>query len=181
MGRSAVNPILSGVLVFLIGFVFAMHAYSVESDVSLESLTNSLLALNERYQRAQPSAKPELLAKLKKVVVSRSRLMRALMKENPSEALRTALPAAARRKLPAEVRNYVENEIEIDGELQILHEDHPQGSRYLYSLRAPQQAFSLHFAADPPDNFFTGALVRVRGIRLNDALVVGSGRDVRKR
>ncbi len=66
---------------------------------------------------------------------------------------------------------------EVEGELEILHEDRDVGSRYLYFLKTGNRRFSLNFAKEPPTDLTSGAKVRVRGIRTNDVLALQSGGD----
>jgi hypothetical protein len=66
---------------------------------------------------------------------------------------------------------------EVEGELEILHEDRDVGSRYLYFLKAVNGRFSLNFAKDPPTHLASGAKVRVRGVRTNGVLALQSGSD----
>ena len=66
---------------------------------------------------------------------------------------------------------------EVEGELEILHEDRDVGSRYLYFLKAAGRRLSLNFAKDEPTYLTSGAKVRVRGIRTNDVLALQSGGD----
>jgi hypothetical protein len=68
-------------------------------------------------------------------------------------------------------------EEEVEGELEILHEDRDVGSRYLYFLKAANRRFSLNFAKDPPTHLTSGARVRVRGVRTNGVLALQSGGD----
>jgi hypothetical protein len=66
-------------------------------------------------------------------------------------------------------------EEEIEGELEILHEDRDVGSRYLYFLKAAGRRLSLNFAKDAPTHLTSGARVRVRGVRTNGVLALQSG------
>jgi hypothetical protein len=67
--------------------------------------------------------------------------------------------------------------VEVEGELEILHEDSDQGSRYLYFLKVAGSRFPLNFAKDPPTHLTTGARVRVRGVRTNNLLALQSGSE----
>jgi hypothetical protein len=64
---------------------------------------------------------------------------------------------------------------DVEGELEILHEDSDQGSRYHYFLKGEGGRFSLQFANDPPTHLTSGARVRVRGVRTNNLLALQSG------
>lgn len=64
---------------------------------------------------------------------------------------------------------------EIEGELEILHEDGDVGSRYVYFLKTASERLSLNFAKDPPTHLTSGARVRARGARANGTLALQSG------
>src|SRR2546427_8951703 len=68
-------------------------------------------------------------------------------------------------------------EEEVEGELEILHEDRDVGSRYLYFLKAANRRLSLNFAKDPPTHLASGAKVRVHGVRTNGVLALQSAGD----
>ena len=68
-------------------------------------------------------------------------------------------------------------EEEVEGELEILHEDRDVGSRYLYFLKAANRRYSLNFAKDAPKHLTSGARVRVRGVRTNNLLALQSGSE----
>lgn len=76
------------------------------------------------------------------------------------EVLRLALPANQRQSLPPAVQVLVEEAVELEGVLEVLHGDHDTGSRYLHFLEADGQRFALHFAAAPP-TLPTGTRVRL--------------------
>jgi Gametolysin peptidase M11/NPCBM-associated, NEW3 domain of alpha-galactosidase len=139
-----------------------------------ENLTQELVALSTRHQLAGPAEQAQLLRDLLTVASERQEILAALIEDDPGEVLRLALPADLRAGLPAAVQALIEEEMEVEGELEVLHEDRAVGSRYLYFLRAAGQRLSLHFAAEPPDAV-TGARVRVSGIRVDQTLALGSG------
>ena len=64
---------------------------------------------------------------------------------------------------------------EVEGELEILHEDSDHGSRYHYFLKAAGNRVSLNFAKEPPTHLTSGSRVRVRGVRSNGVLALQSG------
>lgn len=142
---------------------------------SAEGLTRTLVTLNVQYQLAGPHRGAQLLNDLLGVAVSRQEFLAARMEEDPGEVLRVAVPATIRAGLSLDVRDFVEQEVEVEGMLEILHEDRTDGSRYLYFLEAVTSRLSLHFAADAPTHLQTGDRVRVRGVRVNQALALESG------
>jgi len=65
---------------------------------------------------------------------------------------------------------------EIDGELQVIHQDFKDSGRYVYYLKTEQGLVPLHFRKNGPTHFLTGAHVRVRGTSQPDgSLLFASG------
>lgn len=141
------------------------------SAPSPEALTQSLRALNARYQAAGASERDEALRQLDSVARVRQRVLAALSETEPAAVLRLALPSKLRASLPGAVQSYVEHEAELEGVLEVLVEDRDQGSRYLYFLQTPTERLSLYFAGEAPA-LQTGERVRVKGLRVDTALVV---------
>ncbi len=68
----------------------------------------------------------------------------------------------------------LEEEMEVEGVLEVMYEDRYDGSRLHYVLDAGGRRFSLHFAADPP-KLHTGSWVRVKGVRSEQATALKPG------
>jgi hypothetical protein len=68
-------------------------------------------------------------------------------------------------------------QVELAGELEILHQDFQHSGTYLYFLKQTGGArIRLHFGRQPPTNLLTGVRLRVRGIRQADgSLMLASG------
>src|SRR5262245_57670366 len=64
---------------------------------------------------------------------------------------------------------------EIEGELEILHEDSDRGSRNHYFLKTKEGKLTLNFDKDPPTHLATGSQIRVRGERRNNLIALGCG------
>jgi hypothetical protein len=64
---------------------------------------------------------------------------------------------------------------EIEGELEILHEDSDHGSKNHYFLKTRDGKLTLNFARDPPTHLASGSRVRVRGERTNNFIALQSG------
>jgi hypothetical protein len=154
---------------------FAHAPTPARAGGSPESLTQALLAANRDYQAAPRGARARRLAGLLRIAATRYQLLAAIIDRDPGAVLRVAVPAGFRAGLPPAVHADVEEEVDLDGVLEVLHEDHPTESRYLYFLEASGARFSLHFAADPPTHLLTGSRVRVQGVRVNGTLALGSG------
>lgn len=142
---------------------------------SAADLTHRLVTLHIRYQLAAPTAHTALLRDLVAVAIERQRVLSALIETDPGEVLRVAMPAGIRAGLPPVIRSLIEEEIEVEGTLEILHEDRDQGSRYHYFLHTLGEKFRLYFAAELPTDLETGDHVRARGIRVGAAVALQSG------
>jgi hypothetical protein len=84
------------------------------------------------------------------------------------------VPEKLRASLPDAVKSFVEQEVEVEGTLEVYHEDYEATSRFVYKLETPGGRFGLNFASDAPQ-LLTGSHVRVKGIRLTDMLALESG------
>lgn len=136
-------------------------------------LTLSLLDLKERHGAAEPGQRGQLLGQLLAVARQRHDALAALVEVDPAEVLRVALPAELRAGLPAQAIPFLEQEVEESGELVVLHVDHVNSAddHYLHFLDGPKGRYSLHFAGAAPD-LASGASVRVRGVLIDNAIVV---------
>jgi hypothetical protein len=139
-----------------------------------ESLTQDLVTLGMRHQLADIATKARLLSQLLTAATERQALLATLIKDNPGEVLRLTLPADLRASLPPAVQALVEEEMDVEGELEVLHEDRDVGSRFVYFLKTTRRRFALHFAADPPTHLETATRVRVTGVQVGQALALGS-------
>jgi len=68
---------------------------------------------------------------------------------------------------------------ELEGTLEILHEDSPSGSRYSYFLHSGGARYSLHFAGGQPEHLLTGATIRVKGAQVGNTLALSGGGNVK--
>lgn len=148
-----------------------------QAPQSAEGLTQSLVAQTLRYQAADPAQQAQLLPDLLTAAATRYQFLGSLVETDPGEVLRVALPGALRAGLPAPVQAYVEEAVQVEGDLEVLHEDRDVGSRYLYFLESALGRLSLHFAADAPA-LQTGTRVRVQGVRVGQTLALSSGGSV---
>src|SRR5262249_33885166 len=167
--------VLGMVLCVTAGFVRAQNASPPGPNPVAERLTQDLVAKNARYHLAGPTEQAPLLNDLLTVAAERQQLLAALMEDDPGEVLRVALAAAIRASLPPAVRDYIEEEVEVEGKLEVLYEDYDQESRLLYFLETAGERLSLHFAANPPKHLLTGAQVRLKGVQVDGALALASG------
>ena len=136
-----------------------------------EALTHSLVGLNSAYQKAAPAAKSAALQKLTDATVERQALLAELVKTDPGAVLRTAIPSRVRKGMPVEVQAFIEQRLEIEGELEVLYEDYADGSHRLrHTLKTNNgERISLHFKSNP-HGLLSGTEVNASGV-----LVDGTG------
>ncbi len=180
-GRSKVRSPVA-LLLFALGLAGAAtialprDAYPAELPDAAEHLTRTLSDLNLQLWGAAAAEGARASGDLVSVAATRHRLLSEIIQDDPGAVLRAAIPGGLRAGLSLEVQPYVEEEMDAEGELEVLHEDrHDENSRYIYFLRiSKDQRLSLHFAAHPP-TLHTGSWVRVRGVRVGRALALESG------
>jgi hypothetical protein len=143
-----------------------------------EQLTVDLVRINAKHDVANAGQKRQLEQTLLSAAVTRAQELRGLMESDPGTVLRLAIPARIRASLPPSVRQHVEEDADVEGILEVLHEDGVAGGRFLYQLETAAGRLAVHFAGDGPDNVLSGSRVRVRGTRLDLMLAAadaGSG------
>src|SRR4030042_768119 len=97
-------------------------------------LTQALTVQSSRYQQASRSEQASLLKELIETAASRQQQLLSIIEQNPGEVIRLAVPATTRAALPSAVQAYIEQEIDIEGNLEVMYEDYDQHSRLLYHL-----------------------------------------------
>jgi Gametolysin peptidase M11 len=147
---------------------------SAESQRAL-ALTQALITTSARLSTATTAERLSLEQTLLSTAAARRQTLLSLMQSDPGAVLRLALSASARAALPALVKAQLEEEVQLEGTLEIFHEDSPGGARYLYGLYTAGTRYSLHFAADAPTQLLTGAKIRVHGIKLDSMLALAGG------
>ncbi len=155
----------------------ALHARDAKPDAA--GLTQALLAQSTRYQQASRSEQAYLLNELIETAASRQEFLRSIIEEKPAEVIRLAVPAGTRAALPPAVQAYIEQEVDIEGTLEVMDVDYEQYSRLLYYLETAGERFSLYFADHRPEHLLTGAKVWVNGIQVENTLALAGGDNVK--
>lgn len=143
-----------------------------------EKLTTDLVDLTVQHQAAASGHKSSLEQSLISAARTRKQELLGLMATDPGEVLRLAVPATIRGRMPASVQAHVEQDADIDGEIEVLHEDNPSGDRYHYTLQTAHGRVSMHFAGDEPDHIPSGSHVRVKGVQLDQMLALGGSGSI---
>lgn len=154
-----------------------VQAEDADPQSFAKQLTQSLVALNARLKRANPTDRTQLLDDLLALAAERWVVLTALIEDNPGALLHVALPAQVRDSLPPMVQRYVEKHIQLEGRLEILHEDRGMGSRYIYFLKVDGKRFVMRFSESPPTHMLSDTRIRVVGVKLDQDLALASGVD----
>jgi len=77
--------------------------------------------------------------------------------------------------MPTGVQNLVEQEVTLEGVLEVSIEDQAKDSRLHHFLNVAGEHLPLRFAAEPPTRLLTGSIVRVHGVRFGSGLALSSG------
>ena len=172
------NRITTLLIGLLLALSWASPAFSDPGKrADAEALTHSLVGLNNAYQKASPDAKPQALQKLIDATVERQALLAELMENDPGAVLRVAIPARVRNGMPVEVQAFIEQRLEIEGELEVMYEDYADGSyRLRHTLKADGKRIALHFKSSTPD-LLSDTPVKINGVLVDDAMAVTSGEE----
>jgi hypothetical protein len=159
--------------------VFSQPAWAQEQSRQSEvrDLTIRLGSLNARYQMAEKAERGSLEQELRSVAAKRHEMLAALIENDPSEVLRVALPEAFGANLPSDVQKNLEQHVDLAGELEVLYRESETESQILYSLNSSNERLSLHFTMRPDKDLLTGTSVRVKGVRIGDAIALEGGAD----
>src|SRR3989304_2039241 len=121
--RSSVAPLLLALGLAVAAQVgLAQKAHPAESYDGAERLTRSLGELNVRHRGATAAERARLSGALLSVAASRLQLLSDIIQDDPKAVLRAAVSAEFRASLPPAVWEYVEEEMDVEGGLEVLHE-----------------------------------------------------------
>jgi hypothetical protein len=148
-----------------------------ESLERAEALTQSLIGLNRAYQNAAPGARTNALDELLSVAAERHELLTSLIEENPGAVLRVAVPASVRAIMPEEIQAFIEQRVDLAGELEVMYEDYEDGGHRLrHFLKTRAERISLHIQSRP-SGLVSGAAVIASGVFLDGGNVALESED----
>ncbi|MBY4678560.1 Ig-like domain-containing protein [Marinobacterium arenosum] len=133
--------------------------------------TQALMALQKQWANAKGAEKSRALEKLLAKAEQRQQFLAELIKTNPAEVLRVAIPDEKQNGMPAEVLDFLEQKLELEGEIEAVYEDYQDGSHRLRQyLKTPfGERFELKVAGKQPQHQ-SGTDVRVDGVLLESAI-----------
>lgn len=129
--------------------------------------TQALMALQKRWAKAQGTEKSRALEVLVSKAEERHQLLEELIKTDPAELLRVAIPEEKQSGMPAEVQEKLEQRLELSGQLEVFYEDYEDGSHRLRHVLKTDfgERFEMHFAGKAPE-LSNGAAATVYGVLL---------------
>ena len=142
---------------------------------AVQQWRDALGALALEYQEGDAAARSRLHAELLGLAARRRDALLALMETDAAAVRSAALPRSLRAALPPAVQAQLEEDLEVEGTLEVLHADGGPRSGHYWALATPLGVFSLHWAGPEPKGRLTGDRVRVRGLRVGLALALGAG------
>jgi hypothetical protein len=117
---------------------------------------------------------PAALHRLRTTVAHHADAFRELIVRDPAVALATAIPADVRQGFPAEVRDMIEQQVTLGGQIEVTIEDGAGYSRINYQLVSGSRRIALHFADRPSKDLQSGTQLQVQGVLAGDAMALRS-------
>src|ERR1041385_1530137 len=145
----------------------------------LHQLTMQVLDLGKEIQRAKAdSDRRAIRDQLQTVAASRNDLLTELIKVNPGLAIQVALPEQILASLTPEARAYLEQHVDLDGELEVIYQENETTGELLHFLKVGSKRLALHFSGEPPRRFLIGDHVHLHGLRVGDEVALATMQDV---
>lgn len=147
----------------------ANQANPISEEILIQQVKDQTLTLIKTTQKSTADTKK--LAQIRKQIVIQ------LMKQNPTEFLKIAIPEKILNSLPEEVKPEVETEVSLEGEIQIIHFDNfdsKQSQTEYFLNTGDNQRFQLFFTGT--DNAVQpNSRVKIKGYKLENILTVQTG------
>ena len=172
------------VIVVLLAFCLSWTTCSwggEKDDITIQTslqkakpLTSELLRLANDFRRAAPQAKSEVVEQLTLVAQKRNRALLNIIRKHPDVVLDVALPPGILMHLPSETQGYLEEEVTLEGEVEILHFDNfdkqTSWEDYLITTTDKKQ-YTLHIAEGRP-NILSHYRIKIRGVKVHEQIAL---------
>lgn len=170
--------VLAITLFFAIALAIPARAAETGHAHIAEQLTVRLTGLLTAYNKASENGRAKALDELVAVAGERHALLASLIEDDPGVVLRVAIPAKVRNSMPVEIRPFLEQNLDLEGELTVLYEHYADGSaRLRHFLSGHGERISLHFKAEPPGHV-SGTPISASGVLLDNAMALESGQSI---
>ena len=164
----------------LVGFSlnFSMIGSQSSADKARQ-LTQDLDKATNNYLRASARGKQSAEEKVIVLAAKRKQVMLELAINDPNTFVGTLVSAETIKKMPASARSLVEQDVELEGELTAIHIEYEDA----YQDTAPQRHFEYSLkdasgndirliSVDEEIELQTGSVIRVKGKKLDDTIVI---------
>jgi|GEM_PF-2390301 len=158
----------------------------------LAALNNQVIATIADYQTAGTAKRGQVAAQLRQLGQERKTLLRSMLDGQPGLALRSTIPTGMTQNLPPEVRQQLEQDVKVEGQVILVHGEDAQmrnvmNRYYVQTLDAQGRAaqYRLH-AADRPDRpgvahpagEFVGQRVTMRATAIDGELLIAGAQSI---
>jgi hypothetical protein len=144
--------------------------------LSVKASNNKLTSLAADYDKAKDKdAKKQIQQQTKQVANQRKNNMLNLIKTDPAAALKLAIPADVRQKLPDDVKPDIEQNVALQGKLVSIQSESEKSKSdpIYYYVDTPAERVALHFPGE--DNNLvkkTKATINVSGLKLDNQMAL---------
>jgi hypothetical protein len=149
-------------------------AQSQSGQNEIRDLTIRLVGLNTRYQMGRAAERASVMEELGSVAAMRREMLAVLIESDPAEVLRVALPEGFGSNLPSKVRENLEQHVDLEGKLEVLYACGEAESHLSHFLNVAGKRLSLHFVGTMPGDLLTDSQVRVKGVKIGEAIALDS-------
>ena len=168
--------LLSGVTALILCFLITgslSSAHQIDrNNIQRPADLSSRIASLSSYLPKGKSQGEMTHARIAQLAAERFNALVEAAENDPSGVAQVALPDTVLARIPADLQQYFEKREDLQGDLEVIAECEKVDSRMLYFLKTASGRFSLHFTKEPKAELLTGMKVRVKGIRLDDSVVV---------
>ena len=142
---------------------------------SIQELTERMLLIYQDAQNAEPQDRQSLMDELRVLASTRTQLLLGQIHNDPSQVVQSALPDQVFHLLPVELQAYFERATDLTGELEAVIQESETQSEVFYTLNTADKRIALHPIGKELEGLLTGTRVRVRGVQIENELVLYSG------
>lgn len=133
-------------------------------------LLNTLATKNTTDQKA--------VKQLKQIASQRRWALLQIIATNPQIVIDNAIPTSVQKRFPSDIQALLETETTIEGTLEVIYIDFIKQNRAeeVYTIRDKKTGtqIRLYFAGSQDQNLTTDSVIRVNGIKLDDAMAVNT-------
>ncbi len=122
---------------------------------------------------ASPNERSKKLNDLLETAKNREKDLKRTLMSDPGKFLENAMNEDIADTLPPEVKEHVEQEVEVSGELAMVTFEGDNQSALAYNLSSASDSFNLHFVSGAP--VVPSASVTLSGVQLGSEIVLESG------